>query len=192
MNLIYPVVHSASFTMGEDGRPRVQRRTTTTHPFQQHGHPRFQRRRQTESGEASTSGMLGVLLQILPLLILFLLSLVSQSQNSSNRGDPSFSFQKNRHYQTPRETYRRNIRFFVEPNEFQGAFQTADSSRRRNFEDRIEATFIRQHQDSCAQERKTKQYKVRNAKWFGTQEAVEEAERHPTPSCDMLRQLGVK
>ena len=90
-----------------------------------------------------------------------------------------------------RETYRRNIRFFVEPNEYHNTFKN-DAQRRRAFEDRAESTFMQHTQEACTQEMKMKQYKLRNAKWFGTKESVEEAEKYPTRSCDLLRELGTK
>ncbi|OUM67353.1 hypothetical protein PIROE2DRAFT_40104 [Piromyces sp. E2] len=155
------------------------------HFFYQRPQRQFYRQQQQQQ-EGGGSSILYTFLQILPLLLLIFISIPSFTGPSF----PGYSFTPSRQYTKEAKTYQHDVPYYYNPNDY----KFDNSVQLRKFEDSIEQEFFSNLINKCRNERSIKQARINNARGvFGrvNQEALREATKMRTPSCEKLQQYNI-
>jgi len=154
------------------------------HFFYQRPQRQFYRQQQQQQQRDGGSSILYTFLQILPLLLLIFISLPSFTGPSY----PGYSFTQTRQFSKEAKTYRHDVPYYYDP----GDYKFDNSNQFRKFEESIEEQYRDILFRQCQNERRIKQIRINNARGFFTvdQDALREASRMQTPSCEKLQQYN--
>ncbi|KAJ1959108.1 Chaperone protein dnaJ [Dipsacomyces acuminosporus] len=189
------------FFGGEFGQFGVQFGPNARFSTSQYGRPMYtQYRRQQQharrGNEEDNSGVFGSCLQYLPLLLLFLSYFASSIVSllfGGGEAPPTYSFSPTGGYSNLRVTQLRNVKYWVNANEFVKSSVVKTPSELRQFEIDVEAQYISMLQRKCQEELRQKNYKLHLAhNWLGMvkdKKLLKEAESIKLPSCDELKKF---
>ncbi|KAK8439938.1 Chaperone protein dnaJ [Candidozyma auris] len=147
---------------------------------------RQQERRYEEQQRRKQPSGWDTIMQILPLIIIILGMLLSTLFAEDT---PDFSFSKTSKFNVQRKTPVHNIPFYVKP----GFTKDISDRQLKNFDKKVEASYIRDTQNNCAREQIKRNDLMEDAQgWFFTdQRKLEQAEKMPMPNCRKLRDMGI-
>ncbi|KAI8069145.1 hypothetical protein BC940DRAFT_298003 [Gongronella butleri] len=181
----FPGFSSATF-VGPGFRTHTFQTGGAGHRFQQQQHARAS----AQQPARNNSGW-AILLQLLPLLILFGYSILSGLMSDTS---PPFAFQPSNVYSQSRKTQEHHIPYYVNPSNFRHTEQS--KSKLSQFEHQVFMDYTRVLQQSCQEQRKERQSRIRAASGvFGIgrdEQKYKDALNWPTESCDELARIGVK
>lgn len=146
---------------------------------------RQQRRRHEEQQRRQPTGW-DTILQILPLAVIIIAMLFSTILQDDT---PDYSFKKTSRFNVQRATPKHNIPFYVKP----GFTDNLNDRKLKNFDNKVEALYVRDTQNNCAREQIKRNDMMEDAQgWFFTdQRRLERAQNMPMPSCQRLKDLGL-
>ena len=178
--------------MGSDGRHRMRQRPSGARRFQEQQQQQQRSRRQRHQSTDDLGGSLfSVIVQFLPLILLLAWNLLtSVLATPSAPREPTFSTAPFGQMQSARQTYHRNLEYFVNQPEWD-RYIGGSERRRLQYEERVEMQILRDLQQRCLQESRVKQQRINNANfwWWSKEDELRAAERMETPSCDRLRRI---
>ncbi|ORX43653.1 DnaJ-domain-containing protein [Piromyces finnis] len=156
------------------------------HFFYQHPQRQYYRQQQQhqQQHQQNDRSILYTFLQILPLLLLIFISLPSFSGPSF----PGYSFTPSRQYTKEAKTSQYDVPYYYDPRDYK--FENSDHLRK--FENSVEEQFFNGLIRKCELERRNKQARINNARGLFKvdQEALKQASKMRTPSCERLQQFN--
>lgn len=155
-------------------------RNGNTYYYERASEPRRRHHDVNDQGNASA------LFQLIPLMLIILLSVLGSFTSS----DPSYTLMKRDPYIHSRYTSKLEVKYYVK-HDFDKDYRPRSKALRR-LEEMVESEYLNKLQNSCYHETVEKEQMRRNGMYFGNQKQVSRAEKHPTPSCDLLKELYAK
>lgn len=145
------------------------------------------------NGEREEPFSLSNLIQLLPLVFLMLMPLLMSlfsDSTSKTSVRPQFVFESVHPYTEQRFTPTYHVPFYVQKD------HSEKLSKRglQKLDNQAEMTYVRQMNAQCSIEEEAKQQAIQDSKgWFFLDQVkYETAKQMQTPSCDILKQLGIK
>lgn len=147
---------------------------------------RRQQRRRHEEQQRKQPSAWDTFLQILPLVVILLGMLLTTLFQDDT---PDFSFRKTSRFNLERHTPKHKIPFYVKP----GFTDGLNAKKLKNFDNKVEALYVRDTQNNCAREQIRRNDMMDDAQgWFFTDiRKLEKAQNMPMPSCKRLEELGL-
>lgn len=178
---------AAAFSMGPDGRLRF-RRTGGGGPFQRRAAAAAASRE--EDARQTVSSWWVLICQFLPIFIILFSNVIGSLLASvfQPRMSP-FQFSPDVYYSVPKQTYNRQVPYYVMPRDsaqFSYTGSSSSSYRFRQMEDEIERDFDEQVGGQCQRQRQARDERLRQAKMYGRNDDIQQAEDMPLPACDLF------
>lgn len=151
-------------------------------------------RQQRRAGGANNQGGTASWVQLLPLIVLFgfsvLSSLFSSGESFFGSSTPSYSFQQQSPYTSPRYTPTHKIPFWVNPTQVEGvsAYNLAQLDKK------AEVSYIRTLRDNCEYEYQDRERRMNDAYGFFSvdRKAYDAAKNKRMENCESLKQYGYR